>query len=97
MLAVAGIFFGGWLISAYLSGRPILTFLISVFVLTLTVLLITYPVLAYWLLIAAVCIVAASLVLWLVWAFLPFILGFVLGVFILYMLITRLPTFIASL
>lgn len=91
-----GIFLGGWLIGSFLSGRPALTFFTLGFFLLLALLLVTYPVLAWWLFIAVLCILAASLVLWVIWAFLPFILGFILGVFILYGLIITLPIFLRS-
>lgn len=92
-----GIFAGGWLIGSYLSGRPVLTFFTLGFFIALALLLVTYPVLAWWLFIAVVGAVVASLVLWIIWAALPFILGFILGVFILYMLIITLPVFLRSL
>ena len=93
----AGIFFGGWLIGTLLSGRPVLTFFTLGFFIALALLLVTYPVIAWWMFIIVVGAVVASLVLWILWAALPFILGFILGVFILYMLIITLPIFIRSL
>lgn len=97
MLIWAGIFLGGWLIGSALSGRPALTFFTLGFFLALALLLVTYPVIAWWLFIIVVGAVVASLVLWILWAALPFILGFILGVFILYMLIITLPAFLRSL
>lgn len=96
MLAWAGIVLGGWLVTAYMSGRPFLSAVVLGTAVALFLLLLTYPVIGWWLFIAAISILVGSLVLYVVWAMLPFLLGAALGVAILFLLIMTLPMFLRS-
>ena len=85
------IILGGYLVAAFFSGRPVLTFFTLAFFLAVIFLLLTYPVLGWYLFLGVVGTVVAAVVLWLIWISLPFLIGMALGVTLLFLLIITIP------